>query len=180
MKRFFVYWVTALMALAFISSCEEAPQFASDESSEDIIFVNGVKYKLRNTALTVDHGLYFTANFNSLSYKGGDDELTIFLSMDDCKLNHEYDLSDDEDGGKKYLQVFFSDAGKDSYSVAMIGPNKLNILKASGKNEERNLSKATAKIGKDKEGRFYFDLIVDGDGLTVKMDWDGWIDDLDD
>lgn len=180
MKRVFVYLAMAFASMTFLSSCEEAIQLPSEESSEDIVFVNGAKYKLRNTALTVDNGLYFTANFNSSGYAGSEDELTIYLSMDGCELNEDYDLNSSDKGGKKYLQVLFSDYKKDSYSVAMLGPNILNVLKQSGKSETRDLSLANARIGKDENGRFYVDLVVDGDGLTVKMDWDGWINDLND
>ncbi len=180
MKRVFVYLAMALSVLTFMTSCEQAPQLASEESSENIIFVNGSKYKLRNTALTVDNGLFFSANFNSPASQASTDELTVVLSMTGCDLNEEYDLNSSEKGGKKYLQVLFSDYNRDSYSVAMLGPNVLNVLKSSGKSETREVSMAKAKIGKDENGRFYVDIVVDGDGLTVKMDWDGWIDDLND
>lgn len=181
MKRIFVVMTMAFVSLLFFASCEKAPEDALKENeSADFIFVNGVKYLLRSTALTVDHGLYFKAYFNSSSYQGDEDELMVYLSMDGCDLNQEYDLSSNEDGGKKYLQVLFSNYEKDSYSVAMLGPKVLNIMRSAGKSETRDVVSAIASINKDEEGRFYANIVVDSDGLTLKLDWDGWIDDLND
>ena len=68
MKRIFVVMTMAFVSLLFFASCEKAPEDAFKENeSADFIFVNGVKYLLRSTALTVDHGLYFKAYFNSSS-----------------------------------------------------------------------------------------------------------------
>lgn len=180
MKRLIVFLAMTIGSLAFFSSCEKGSNDDNVESSsEKLIFVNGVRYVVRSTALTVDNGLYFTAYCYSPSNGESSDDLTVSLTLTGCELNHEYDLTA-SDGSKKHLQVMFSDYNMDSYSVSMLGPKILNVMQQWGKSETREVETAVAEIDKDEEGMFHIYMLVDADGLSMKSDFECWIDDLDD
>lgn len=170
MKRAFAFWTVAVMCMAVFSSCEcgKEEEAAVLPSSRSIV-VNGVNYKTAATSLSTKSGLNFEATTIN-------DELTVNLVMNEGELNKEYDLNSSVNAGGKYIQILFSKSEMDSYSVAMMGPNTLNVIKEWGASEQRELKNATAKITKNDDGTYSVLINAEGDGLTFLMDFSGEID----
>lgn len=170
MKRAFAFWTVAVMCMAVLNSCERGTEEDTvDLSSNRTIVVNGVNYKTAATSLSTKSGLNFEATTIN-------DELTINLVMNEGELNKEYDLNSAINAGGKYIQILFSKSEMDSYSVAMMGPNTLNVIKEWGTSEQRELKNANAKITKNDDGTYSVFISAEGDGLTFLMDFSGEID----
>lgn len=177
MKRLFVYMAVALSAMFYLSSCEKAQEDdQSSSASDQIVYVNGARYIMNDIYLKVDNGLFMTATFRSPASQSKEDEMSINITMPGCDFNKEYDLNLSSDSGKRYLQVAFSDYQKDSYSVCMLGPNVLNVLKQWGKSETEEVRNAKVAIYKDEAAYFNINIVVDSESLTIKSDYGCWID----
>lgn len=170
MRHFIALGATILMCMVALCSCEkgydEAPE---DQSLKRIIVVNGANYHAATTSLSTESGL----NFRAVTT---DDELTINLVMKDAELNKEYDLNLGDNCGSKYLQILFSNISKESYSVATMGPNSLNVINEWGTSELRNLRNANAKISANGDGTYSVTISAEGDGLSFKLDYNDEID----
>ena len=160
MRHFIALGATILMCMVALCSCEkgydEAPE---DQSLKRIIVVNGANYHAATTSLSTESGL----NFRAVTT---DDELTINLVMKDAGDNC----------GSKYLQILFSNISKESYSVATMGPNSLNVINEWGTSELRNLRNANAKISANGDGTYSVTISAEGDGLSFKLDYNDEID----
>ncbi len=168
MKSFFLNLATGLMCLGAMCSCGDDSDIVI-ANSDQFVTVNGVRYTTAATTLSTNSGLRFEATTV-------DEEVSINLVMSDAELNKEYDLNVNGEGGNKYLQVIFSKSDLDSYSVAMMGPYTLNVLKGWGGSEKRDLKDARAKIARNDNGTYSVYITAEGDGLTFMMDFNGEID----
>lgn len=173
MKHFITLWTVVMMCMSILSSCEKGYDDPTEEPLvKHLIMVNGVEYKTTTTHLSTQSGLNFEA-------KTANDELTVNLVMKDSELNKEYDLNSSTNCGSQYLQVLFSNAGMDSYSVATMGPNSLNVLKDWGTSEIRELKSATAKICNHPDGTYSVYITAEGNGLSFIMDFIDKVDRVD-
>lgn len=170
MRHFIALGATILMCMVALCSCEKGyDETPEDQSLKRIIVVNGANYHAATTSLSTESGL----NFRAVTT---DDELTINLVMKDAELNKEYNLNLGENCGSKYLQVLFSKVGMDSYSVATMGPNSLNVIKEWGASEIHELRNANAKISANEDGTYSVNITAEGDGLSFMLDFNDKID----
>ena len=172
MKPLFTFGAALLMCIFALSSCEHAQEETNEKDTPTrILVVNGVKYQTATTQLTKGSGLNFKATT-------ANDELTIVLVMKDSELDKEYDLNSESNCGTRYLQVLFSNVSVDSYSIATMGPKRLNVMKEWGGSEIRDLELAKAKISKNSDDTYTIYITAEGDGLSFQMDYTGEINQI--
>ncbi|MCR5497398.1 MAG: hypothetical protein K6F48_06120 [Paludibacteraceae bacterium] len=173
MRHFIALGATFFMCVVALCSCEKGgEEIAEDQSLKRLIVVNGVNYHATDTYLSMESGL----NFRAITT---DKELTVNLVMKESELNKEYDLNVGENCGANYLQVLFSNLSMESYSVATMGPNSLNVINEWGASELRELRSANAKISSNEDGTYSVSITAEGDGLSFKLDYNDKIDHID-